>query len=251
MDNNLYKYVLRLADSSLILSHRLSEYCSKGPFLEEDLAISNVSLDLLGQAESLLIYAAEMNNDVPDADFLAFRRDEREFLNFQLCELENGDYAHLMARQLFVDVFNNLVFPELAKSKDERIAGIAAKSVKEVRYHLKRSSEWMKRLGLGTEESHTRIQQAINDLWVYTGEMFESRDIDKAMAEQGIGVEFSTLHTAWYNQVKDILSASDIETPPFDTYYASGSWEGIHTENLGFLLTDMQFLPTRYPDATW
>jgi ring-1,2-phenylacetyl-CoA epoxidase subunit PaaC len=183
MESNLYKFCLRLADTSFILSYRLGEYVSHAPFLEEDLSITNVGLDLIGQAESLFKYAAEIKGGGITDDDIAYKREESEYLNFHLVEYPNEDFAFITVRQFFMDVYNYYLFTALKNSSDPTIAAVAAKSIKEVNYHLKRSRKWMLRLGDGTEVSHNKIQYAVNELWKYTDELFDMDDVHKSLVE--------------------------------------------------------------------
>ena len=248
--NELKSYILRLADNSLILSHRLAEYSSRGPFLEEDLAISNIALDHLGQAELLLRYAAELDGSGKSEDDLAYRRPESEYTNAQLVEQPNTDFAYIIARQYFVDVYNFFLYDHLKESKDETLGAIAAKAVKEVKYHLRRSSEWVVRLGRGTEESHMRIQQAIDDLWMFTGELFEMADSDKVLLSDGIIPDTAQIRSLWDKHIDDTFKQANI-TKPENTFMISGGREGVHSEYLGHILSDMQYLQRAYPEATW
>jgi len=249
MNKNLITYCLRLGDNSLILGHRLSEYCSRGPFLEEDLAISNVGLDLLGQAEGFLDYASEMSGE-GDADTLTFRRKEMEYLNVKLVELPNTDFGYIMARQFFMDVYNFHLYKAMVDSKDDRLKAIAEKSLKEVTYHLRRSAEWMRRLGGGTEESHARIQKAVNDLWLYTGELFEVDQVEEDLMAQGLIPNMPTIKKSWMDMVDQIFSEANIAIPEGDFSHTGGR-KGYHTEHMGYILADMQYLNRTYPDAKW
>ena len=250
MNNHLYKYCLRLADNSLILGHRLAENCSHGPYLEEDLSITNTSLDLLGQAEELLKYAAEVEGKGRTADDLAYKRPEIEFFNVQLTEQPNRDFAHLIARQFFMDAFNFNLYGSLKNSADKTIASIAAKSLKEVTYHLRRSSEWIIRLGKGTNESKDKLVKAIEDLWQFTFEMFEMDEVDQELIEQGIVFDLNHIRELWDNKVNEIFKMADLSRPE-DGYKATGSRNGHHTEYLGYILSEMQYLPRAYPTAEW
>ena len=250
MSISLYKYCLRLADNSLILGHRLSEYCSRGPYLEEDLSITNTSLDLLGQAEELFKYAAEVEGKGRTADDLAYKRPEIEFYNVQLTEQPNGDFAHLIVRQFFMDAYNFYLYTSLTQSGDKMIASISAKSLKEVTYHLRRSSEWIIRLAKGTSESKIRIDKAINDLWQFTFEMFEMEEVDQELIEQGIAVDLNDIRGQWNDKVNEIFKMADLSRPE-DGYIATGSRKGHHTEYLGYILSEMQYLPRAYPTAEW
>ena len=194
MKNELIDYCLRIGDSSLILSHRIAEYCSKAPLLEEDLAITNVGLDLLGQAENFLTYAAEIKGNT-NADNLTFKRREQDFRCLHLVQTPNTDFAFILARQFFIDVYHKILFSKLVKSEDLTIKGISKKAIKEINYHFQRSSDWIKRLGLGTEESNKRLQNAINELWMYTDELFIDNETDLIMSKNNIGPLSSSLQT--------------------------------------------------------
>ena len=246
---DLLKYTLRIADSSIILGQRLSSWCSKGPTLEEDIALSNLSLDLFGQANSLLEYASELDG-TKSADDFAFKRNEREFYNLQLTEQLNGHFGDTIVRHFFFSVYSFLFYSKLSNSKDETLAAISTKSLKEIKYHLTHSKSWVIRLGDGTEESNKRIQKSLNDLWQFTGEFFEMDDIDQKMYKEGIGVNNSSLKSEWDKIVNTTLKESNLIRPE-DGYMQSGSKNGMHTEHLGHLLSEMQFLPRAYPDAEW
>ena len=250
MKEIIIDYSLRLADSSLILSQRIGEYCSKAPHLEEDLAITNVGLDLLGNAENLLNYAAELSGNI-DADELTFKRKEKDFRCVHLVQTPNTDFAFILTRQFLMDVYNNLLFEKLCDSTDETIAGISKKSIKEVRYHLKRSKDWIVRLGQGTTESHQRLQTAIDELWMYTEELFTDNNTDIAIAKEGIGPLNKDLKDQWLNIVKQTLEEADINLPEDIHYSLNYGKNGYHTEYLGYLLAEMQHLPLLYPEAKW
>ena len=247
--NNLFKYTLRIADRSLILGQRMSQWCSKGPTLEEDIALSNVALDLFGQANGFYEYAAQIDGS-RSADDLAFKRNEREFFNHQLSEQENGNFGTTIVRNFLHDAFNFLFYTELSSSKDETLAALAAKSLKEVKYHLRHSSNWLTRLGDGTKESNAKSQDALDSLWQYTGELFEMDEIDNEMSNIGVGVDNIQLKTKWDEFINSTLKRAKLNRP-VDGYMATGSRKGIHTEHLGFLLAEMQFLPRAYPNAKW
>lgn len=243
-------YLLRLSDDALILGHRLGEWCSKAPILEEDLALTNIALDFIGRAESLLKYAALVENKGNSEDDLAYKRPERKFYNHLLCEQSNGDFAKTMLRQLLISHYELLLYSKLMESHDEQIAAIASKSIKEIKYHCKHSKDWCIRLGDGTTDSNMRMQNALNDLWMYTGELFESDEIDAIMLEAKIRVDVHSLESAWKITVMDILSEANLSIP--ETFYMqTGSKKGIHTEQLGYILAEMQYLPRAYPDAQW
>ena len=244
------EYLLRLGDNALILSHRLSEWCGHGPVLEEDLALTNVALDLIGQAQFWLGYAGELEGKGRDADALAYKRDVWDFRNVILVEQPNGDYAHTMARQLYFDAWHFHLLSALTSSSDPRIAEIAAKALKEVAYHLERSTMWVVTLGDGTEESHGRMQRAIDYLWSYTGELFEVDEVETTLVAKGIAPDLTKLVAPWRSTVGDILRQATLVMPE-DTWMHSGGKKGIHSESLGFILADMQFLQRAYPGATW
>ncbi|MBV9613272.1 MAG: phenylacetate-CoA oxygenase subunit PaaC [Acidobacteriaceae bacterium] len=239
----LFEYLLRLGDNCLILSQRLSEWCGHGPELEEDIALANVALDLLGQARFWLGYAG-------DEDKLAFLRDASAFRNALLVEQPNGDYALTTARQFYFDAWHDLVLEKMQYSSDERIAAIAAKARKEVIYHLERSADWVIRLGDGTEESHARMQKALDALWMYTGELFEMDAVDREMLQRGIGPNLAALREPWIEQVRKTLNEATLQIPS-GTWMQRGGRQGIHTEKLGYLLAEMQFLQRAYPGARW
>ena len=246
---DIEKYILRIADTTLILSQRLSEWCSKGPSLEEDIALSNISLDLLGQANGLLEYVSKLNGKI-SADDYAFKRDEREFYNFQICEIENGHFGDTIIRQFLIDVYFKLYYQELEKSKDETLSALATKSLKEVSYHLRHSSNWVIRLGDGTQESKDKIQKSLNNIWKYTGEFFEMDELDEKMLKEKIGVNNKNLKKDWDKLVDETLNKAKLKRPE-DGYMMTGSRKGIHTEMLGKILSEMQYLPRAYPDAKW
>ena len=247
--SNLFTYTLRIADSSLILGQRMSEWCSNGPTLEEDIAMSNISLDMFGQANGFYQYAAQLDG-TKSADELAFRRNEREFFNHQLVEQENGNFGTTMVRNFLHDVFNFLFYTELSKSKDETLSALASKSLKEVKYHLRHSSNWLIRLGDGTGESNTKVQDALEELWMYTGELFEMDNLDVELLNSCIAVDNSALKLEWDRMVNKTLVKAKL-TRPKDAYMATGGKKGLHTEYLGFILSEMQFLQRAYPDAKW
>ncbi|MBI1835677.1 MAG: phenylacetate-CoA oxygenase subunit PaaC [Flavobacteriia bacterium] len=249
MENKL-KYYLQIADNALILSHRLSEYCSRAPFLEEDLANTNVALDLIGLAESVYEEYAKIENKGNCGDDIAYRRKETEFYNVTLVEQPNHDFAHIMVRQFFTDAFHYNFFFELCKSKDHFLAALAKKSIKEVTYHLRRSSEWMIRLGKGTEEASQRTQKAIDHLWKYTPEFFIENCTDIEMNQNGMGVDLQIVQANWKQKISEIFYMSQFNIPSTD-FLIKGGKEGLHSENLGYILCEMQFLPNKYPDAKW
>jgi ring-1,2-phenylacetyl-CoA epoxidase subunit PaaC len=249
-----FDYLLRLADSDLILAQRLGEWVGHGPVLEEDIAVTNVGLDLLGQARLWYAYAAEVEARFAgagrDEDALAFLRDGSEFRNLLLVEQPNGNYADSMARQFYFDTWHRLLLAELARSNDARIAEIAAKALKEVTYHVERSADWVLRLGDGTAESHAKMQAAIDDLWMYTGEMFTTDAAELALSGEGIVPGAATLLPPWRNAIAAVLTEATL-TVPGATWMQRGGKQGVHTEHLGRLLATMQSLPRAYPGAQW
>lgn len=247
----LFDFCLRLGDDRLIIGHRLSEWCGHAPILEEDIALANIALDQIGQASTMLKYAGEIEGKGRTEDDLAYLRLEEEFRNSLLAELPNGDFAQTIVRQFFFDAFDYLLLSELVNSKDETLAGFAGKSLKETKYHLRHSSEWLVRLGDGTEESRKRTEDAVNALWMYTGDMFAQTDADKELSAQGIIPDTLSLRTKWFDMVKEIFTRAKLELPTEDAFMQSGSREGKHTENLGYILAELQYLPRRYPDAKW
>ena len=252
MTNNsdLVEYVLRLGDTPLVLAQRLTEWCGRAPTLEEDIAVSNVALDLLGQARLWLGYAGELEGAGRDEDRLAFHRDPHEFRNLLLVEQPRGNYADTLVRQFFFDAWHHLALKELAGSADPRIAGISEKAVKEVAYHLKRSSQWVIRLGDGTNESHMFMQEAVDNCWEFVEEMFEMDEIDHRMVSRKVGFDLAAQHLPWHNYVRDILDAATLRIPSHG-WRQRGGRNGQHTEHLGHLLTEMQFLQRAYPGAQW
>jgi len=245
-----HNYAIRLGDNALILGHRLSELCSRGPILEEDLALTNIALDMIGRAQALLKYAAELEGKGHSEDDIAYRRAEINYHNHLLTEQPNGDFAHTIARQLYLSVFEYLFFTELEKSKDETLAAIASKTIKEVKYHRQHAIDWTLRLGDGTAESHKRMQKGLNDLWMYTGELFEMDTIDTYLLHQHIAVDTLALKAKWQSEIEIVLTEATLSLPE-DTYMQTGSKKGIHTENLGHILSEMQYLQRAYPDAKW
>jgi len=246
----LVEYLLRLGDNALILGHRLSEWCGHSPALEEDLALSNVALDLIGQTQLWLGLAGEVEGRGRDADKLAYLRDARDFRNVLLVEQPNGDFAATMARQFYFDAWHYLLLRGLTGSMDPRIAEIAAKGLKEVTYHLERSRDWVLRLGDGTEESHRRMQTAVDDLWMYTGELFETDEVDQVMMREGLGADLATLHEPWLGLVRATAEEATLILPQ-PGWAQRGGKRGIHSEHLGYILADLQFLQRAYPNATW
>ena len=246
----LFEYLLRLGDSDLILSHRLSQWIGHAPAIEEELALGNIALDLLGQAQLWLSLAAQTANDGRDADQLAYRRDAGEFRNVLLVEQLNGDFAFTMTRQFFFDSFHHLLLGALMKSSDASVAAIAAKSIKEVNYHLRRSRDWVLALGDGSDESHRRMESAVDNLWSYTGELFQMDSIDQTLIATGVAVDLAPLRESWLHNIASTFAEASL-TVPQDDWAQRGGKRGVHTEHLGFLLAEMQFLQRAYPNATW
>ena len=243
-------YVLHLADNGLILAQKLGEWCGHGPVLEQDIALTNIALDVLGQSRYFYQYAAELDGNGKDEDYYAYHRNERDFKNFLILEQPNGDWAHTILRQFFYDNFMQLVYSHLLNAADKQIAAIASKAIKEVNYHLKFSSEWVIRLGDGTEESHKRIQDAANDLWEFTGEFFQTTDYEKEMLKAEIAPQLDSLKKLWFDRVEEIFSEATLSVPQ-GTWFQSGGKTGTHSENLGLLLTDLQYLQRTYPNSAW
>ncbi len=246
----LYTYVLRLADNALILGHRLSEWSSYAPILEEDLALTNIALDLIGRAQALYKYAAQIEDKGRTEDDIVYKRAERKYLNVLLLEQPNGDFAATIARQIFNSAYELQLFEALSKSKDETLASLAVKCLKEVKYHWRHAYDWLQRLGDGTDESHSRMQKGIDDLWMFTGELFEIDEVETMLIEEGIAVDHTALYQKWNTVVTDAITSATL-TRPTDGYMQTGGRKGVHTENLGFILTELQYLPRAYPDATW
>ena len=244
-------YLLRLGDTVLVLSQRMSELCGKGPALEEDMALANTSLDLLGQARLWLSYAGEIEGAGRDEDALAYLRGDREFHNFLLVEQPNGNYAHTMMREFFFDAWHGLALGELMRSSDVRIAEIAAKSHKEVTYHVRRSSDLIVRMGDGTSQSHELTQAAADALWPYTGEMFAADAIDAEMAASGEGFDPAALQSAWLDYVAKVFAVATLKMPAAGAWMQRGGKQGMHSEHLGYLLAEMQVLPRTHPGARW
>ena len=245
-----FEYLLRLGDSSLIIGHRLSEWCGHGPILEEDIALINIALDFVGNATSILGYAGQVEGKGRTEDDLAFMRGEREFRNLLITEQPNGDFANTIARQFLFDTYMFFLYEELKSSKDETIAAIAVKSHKEITYHLRHTSEWMLRLGDGTAESHERLQNGLNDLWMFTSEMFDMDEVDTLLMKEGIAPDLNKVKANWEKRVHEVLAEATLEIPT-TTFKQKGSKEGKHSEHLGFLLAEMQYVHRAYPGAKW
>ncbi len=257
----IINYTLSLADNVLILGQRNAEWCGHGPVLEQDIAITNISLDLIGQARNFYQYAAKLINTSTSLhinnlsgpsteDTLAYLRTEREFKNCLLVEQPNGDWGQTILRQYLFSTFQSLLFDKLQHSKDEQLAAIAAKALKEVAYHVRWSSEWVIRLGDGTEESHHRMLKAIDELWSYTDELFVNTDYELATIEENIGVDVSTLREPWYKNVHQIFEQATLPVPE-NIFMHTGGKNGIHTEHLGYILTELQYMQRAFPGCEW
>lgn len=247
---DLFRFCLRLGDSCLIMAHRQSEMCSKGPFLEEDIAQTNLGLDLLGQAEALLIYAAKLEGKGRTADDLAYRRSEREFYNFLITEQPNTDFAFVIVRQFIMSLYLGKVYETLIHVEDETLSGIAAKAIKEITYHQHHLRMWLKRLAHGTEESHLRVQRAFNELWMFIGELYEEDELDCKMQNENYAISGEEMKFFLIGKINSCLAECNLLEPK-SVYMTSGSKKGIHTEYLGFILAEMQYLQRAYPDAKW
>ena len=245
-----FEYLLRLGDSSLIIGYCLLEWCGHGPILEEDIALINIALDFVGNATSFLTYAAEVEGKGRTEDDLAFMRGEREYRNLLITEQPNGDYANTIARQFLFDTYMFFLYEELKSSKDEMISALAVKSHKEVTYHLRHTSEWMLRLGDGTAESRQRLQDGLNGLWMFTSEMFEMDEVDAILIKEGIVPDLNKVRLAWEKRVHEVIAEATLEIPT-TTFKQKGSKEGKHSEHLGFLLAEMQYVHRSFPDAKW
>jgi ring-1,2-phenylacetyl-CoA epoxidase subunit PaaC len=244
------RYVLRLADTSLILGQRLAEWVGHAPALEEDLGLANIALDLIGQARLFLSYAGELEGRGRGEDELAFLRDASEFLNLTLVEQPNGDFGKTLVRQLLVAAFQLELYEALQASADARLAEIAAKALRETRYHLRYSASWVVRLGDGTPESHTRVQAALEELWPFTGELFAQDSVDAAMVAAGIAPPAAALKAGWSARIDAVLAEATLVRPGDSPFPWHGK-RGVHTEHLGYLLAEMQFLQRAYPGAAW
>jgi ring-1,2-phenylacetyl-CoA epoxidase subunit PaaC len=247
---SLSAFLCRLADDRLILGHRISEWCGHGPILEEDIALTNIALDLIGQANLLLELAGKLEGQGRTADTFAYFREAVEFRNALIVELPRGDFAFTTARQFLVSVFEALHLERLQASKHSDLAGIAAKAFKETRYHARHSTDWMLKLGDGTTESHQRAQAAIDELWRFTGELFETDELERGLVAEGVAVDRETLRAPWRDEVSRVLQAATL-TVPDDGFMQRGGREGKHTEHLGHLLAEMQIVARSFPGAEW
>ena len=250
MNQSLIDYTLHLADNALIIGHRNSEWCGHGPVLEQDIAISNIALDFIGQARNFYQYASELSGNNTTEDSLAFLRDVSEFKNVLITELPNGDWAQTTLRQFLFSTYQYYFYQQLQNSTDTRLAAIAAKSLKEVTYHLRWSSEWVIRLGDGTEESKQRLLTAVYELWNFTGELFLPAGYETALLQENMGVDLSIIRQQWNQKVQEVFAEATIQIPE-KSWAQQGGKTGIHTEHLGYILAEMQFLQRAYPGAEW
>ncbi len=246
----LTNYCLRLGDSSLILGQRMAEWCSKGPILEEDIAMTNLALDLIGQSRTMLTYAGELEGKGRTEDDLAYKREEREYYNTLLSERPNGHFGDTVVRNFLHSAYSYHLYQALKGSSDEMIAAHAAKSIKEVTYHLRHSSEWLIRLGDGTNESHDKVQESLNDHWEFTGDLFEMNEVDALLIKEGVAIDMNDIKKEWDNTVNQVLARATLSRPE-DAYMHSGRLEAMHSEYLGHLVAEMQFLQRSYPTAQW
>jgi len=249
-NKDLTHYIYSIADNALILGQRLSELCGHGPNLETDIAMTNIALDLLGQTRSYFQYIAKLATDQINENDVAFLRKEHEYRNVLLVEQPNTDFAYIITRQYFFDVFHFLLLEQLQQSTDVNLMAIAKKSIKEVSYHKRFSGDWLIRLGDGTEISHNKAQQAINDLWMYTNELFEVSEGDQRIIEAGYGVNLSELKDRYYKEIAGTLTKATLNMPE-ESYFQNGGKEGIHSEHMGYILADMQYMQRTYPNMKW
>lgn len=246
----LYNYLLRLGDDSLILGQRLAEWCGHGPILEEDIAMTNISLDLIGQAMNIFDYAAEIEGNGSDHDKIAMLRYEHQYVNTLLVEQPNKDFAFTMVRQFIFDAFRKPLYELMQNSKDKQLSAIAEKSLKETKYHLKHSSEWVIRMGDGTEESHNRAQKAVDDLWRYADELFFQDDVEKSLMENGILPNYDEVKQAWQQTVEAVMNEATLQIPTNGWTFGGGRI-GRHSEHMGFILAELQYMQRAYPNLQW
>jgi ring-1,2-phenylacetyl-CoA epoxidase subunit PaaC len=246
----LLSLVLRRADDALILGHRLSEWCGHAPMVEEDIALANIALDLIGQARALYDYAAQVDGSGLSEDHFAYRREQHQYRNCLLVEQPNGDFATTIVRQVLFSAFMDLYWREMLRSRDETLAAIAAKAEKETAYHLRHSGEWLIRLGDGTDESHARAAAGLDELWTYTGELFEADEVEVGLARFGIAPDASTLREPWQMRLQPILHEAMLSVPA-SPFMQSGGRSGRHGEHFGYILADLQFLQRAHPEAAW
>ncbi|HSA55200.1 MAG TPA: 1,2-phenylacetyl-CoA epoxidase subunit PaaC [Gemmatimonadaceae bacterium] len=247
---DLVEYLLRLGDDRLVLGHRVSEWCGHGPILEEDIALANIALDLVGQANLLLGLAGREEGAGRDQDALAYFREAIDYRNALICELPKGDFAFTIMRQFLVSVHSVLLFEKLQHSGHTDLAGIAAKAFKETRYHARHCADWVLKLGDGTEESHARAQHALDELWRFTGELFDVDDVERRLIDAGVAADASAVRESWAQQVARVVAEATLRMPD-DTFMQRGGRVGRHTEHLGHLLAEMQIVARSFPGATW
>lgn len=248
---DLIHYTLHLADNALIIGHRNSEWCGHGPILEQDIAISNIALDYIGQARNFYQYAAQLSGNGATEDTLAYLRDTVQFKNCLLVELPNGDWGQTILRQFFYSTYQYFLYERLQHSSDTQLAAIAEKALKEVTYHLRWSSEWVIRLGDGTDESKQRMLAATEELWSFTGELLQNAAYETAVAKTGAGVDLASIQQKWMDKVTAVFEEATLPLPPADTWMQTGGKTGNHSEHLGFILAEMQFLQRAYPNSEW
>ncbi len=248
--SSLINYTLQIADNSLILGSRLSEWCGHGPILEQDIALTNIALDLIGQSRILYQYAAKIEGNGKTEDSYPYLRTERQFRNILLVEQPNEDFAYTMVRQFFFDSFNFYFLNELLQSTDENLCAYAEKSIKEVRYHIRFSSEWLIRLGDGTDESHQKMQKALDDLWTYKDECMIANKLDEEMRDSGIGVNLEKVKISFDKKIDEVIKTSTLKKPE-DGWSQKGGKEGLHSEYLGYILSEFQFMQRAYPGLEW
>ncbi|MEO8250554.1 MAG: 1,2-phenylacetyl-CoA epoxidase subunit PaaC [Burkholderiales bacterium] len=244
------QYLLRIGDTCLILAQRLSEWCGHGPVLEEDIAMSNMALDLVGQSRAVLTHAGKLEGQEHDEDQLAFLRNEGDYLNLTIVELPRGDFAFTMVRLAIVSTWFKLLWERLSESSDEELSAIAGKAVKEARYHQQHAADWVVRLAGGTEESRERTEKALVQLWRYTPELFEADAVDAEAALSGLGPSWAELHTAWQADMHAILEEAELAAPKLSAFRSTGK-TGVHSEHMGYILTDMQYLQRSFPGGVW
>ncbi len=247
----LVQYAAQIGDNGLIIGHRMSEWCFRAPTIEMEMALMNSALDLIGQARELYSYAATAQGEGKTEDDFAYLRDEQDFRNALLTEVPNGDWGDTIVRLFLMSVYNKLFFSALADSKDAELAAIGAKSLKEVTYHLRFSSEWMIRLGDGTSESHNRVQKSVDNLWVYTGELFTMTDAENLLLKDGISVDVAALKADWNQNIAQVFEQATLTVPADGWAQLGGKADGVHTEHFGYIIADMQYMQRRYPGCEW
>lgn len=250
MKDKIYSYLLQLGDNAMILGHRLSELCGHGPNLETDIALTNISLDLFGQVRNYFQYAAELVGEGASEDSVAFLRKEREYRNCLMTEQPNKDFAHVIVRQFLFDAYHLPLLEQLCESNDQQIAAIATKSIKEVKYHLRFSSQWMKRLGAGTEESHSRMDAALQHMWGYVDELFDASEVEQEMLSFGIGADLDAVRAHFDATVAEVCGEAGMTVPDMPSAQRGGK-RGVHSEHMGYIVADLQYMQRAYPNMTW